>query len=966
MRYDLESTLPERAFKKSLFKNAPATLEGGGKGGGTPSPTQATSYQTNVPEYARPYVENMLNATQKQLFNTDDSGITGFKPYKPYSSNPSDYYAGFSPMQQQAQSSAANLQVPGQFGQATDMATMSGMGALGTAGQAGMYGAQGNMAGQRAAGLSNMYGGAGAQAGQQAAGISNMYGGLGAMSGQQYANQSAGAGQQGADIGQQYGGQSAMYGGMGAMQGMQGANIGQSLGQMSTNANAQQAYMNPYLQNALNPQLAEIQRQYDITGQGQQSAAAKSGAFGGSREALMAAENQRNKNMAMNQVIGQGYNQAFTNAQQQMNAANQAALSGNAQALQGYGMGLQGVGQAGQLGMQGTGQALQGYGQAGSQALAGYGMGLQGAGQAGQQAMQGYGMGLQGAGQAGSQAMQGAGLGLQGVGAQQNAYNQLGAAGSNLANIGGQQLAAQQGIIGTQAQQGATQQALEQSKINQSIQDYATAQQYPMMQLGAMSNMLRGLPMQSTAVQSYQAQAPVAQQAAGLLGAYNAYTGKKEGGEIKAMAKGGIADIPRYKSGVLIGLENKIDDIAQSDTYAQEGQKQLPKLMQQTTSPGIKQLIATKQAEDQLGQNISGVAAGNTGDLGMNMAEGGIIPRFATGTEVKDPYGLTTAAAEASKGYATPEEALTTQQGLLASGLKNVQANLSPEEQEQQKYVQERRAGLSDKQRRAEKMNEALAFLKFGSTVGGLGTAATEGAKSYMIGQGEIQKTYDELNDNLVKQAAEIKKAQRAEAKGDIDKAQTHFDKAAKYKLDAIKDNATLLNTLETHKMDNTSRERVAQINAAVHAAPTTFLKEQLQRYEKELTAENAAKGLPPPTLYDIQTRMTQATKTTDETIAAADRRAAGNKFADFLTNIASDPGISVAYMKASKGDKEAESLVKAYIDKKRTEIYNAYQTAPPTAQNPPAAQNNSFVMDGYKFPDQKSLDAYKAAKAKQ
>jgi hypothetical protein len=495
----------------------------------------------------------MLGATQKQLYKMDDSGnITGFQPYKAYggtydaqgnqiSYDPSKAVAGFSPLQQQAQQGIANLQLPSTFGQGANMAGMAGMGALDTTGQAGMYGGMGARAGQQAAGLSNMYGGAGVQAGQQAAGMSNMYGGLGAMSGQQYANQSAGAGQQGANIGQQYGGQSAMYGGMGAMQGQQGAQIGQSLGQMSQDPNAVQGYMNPYLQASLNPQLAEVQRQYDITGQGEQSAAARAGAFGGSREALMAAENQRNKNMAMNQVIGQGYNQAFTNAQQQMNAANQAALSGNAQALQGYGMGLQGVGQAGQLGMQGTGQALQGYGQAGSQALAGYGMGLQGAGQAGQQAMQGYGMGLQGAGQAGQMGMQGAGMGLQGVGAQQAGYGQLGQAGASLANIGNQALAAQQGIYGAQNQIGAQQQANQQQVINQAMQDYANAQQYPIMQLGTMSNMLRGLPMQAQTTQQYQAQANPITQGIGALGAgaslYNAT--KAEGGVVKA-AKGGI------------------------------------------------------------------------------------------------------------------------------------------------------------------------------------------------------------------------------------------------------------------------------------------------------------------------------------------------------------------------------------------------------------------------------------------
>jgi hypothetical protein len=66
---------------------------------------------------------------------------------------------------------------------------------------------------------------------------------------------------------------------------------------------------------------------------------------------------------------------------------------------------------------------------------------------------------------------------------------------------------------------GAQQQALEQSKINQAIQDYAIQQQYPMMQLGFMSNMLRGLPMQAQTTQLYQAQPSTLQQGIGLAGA---------------------------------------------------------------------------------------------------------------------------------------------------------------------------------------------------------------------------------------------------------------------------------------------------------------------------------------------------------------------------------------------------------------------------------------------------------------
>jgi hypothetical protein len=101
---------------------------GGGSGGGGGAPQTNTTYSTNVPEYARPYVENMLESTQKQIYS---DGMSSFRPYRPYSADPNDYYAGFSPMQQQAQQATANLQTPGQYGVATGLAGLSGLGALG-------------------------------------------------------------------------------------------------------------------------------------------------------------------------------------------------------------------------------------------------------------------------------------------------------------------------------------------------------------------------------------------------------------------------------------------------------------------------------------------------------------------------------------------------------------------------------------------------------------------------------------------------------------------------------------------------------------------------------------------------------------------------------------------------------------------------------------------------------------------
>ena len=128
------------------------------------------------------------------------------------------------------------------------------------------------------------------------------------------------------------------------------------------------------------------------------------------------------------------------------------------------------------------------------------------------------------------QAMQyGAGLGLQGQQAALGALGQAGQAGATLGQLGTQQLGAQQGILGLQNQFGAQQQQQQQNIINQAIQDYATAQQFPMQQLASMMALIRGTPIQTTSTQSYQAAPSPISQLSGLgtagiagLGLYNA------------------------------------------------------------------------------------------------------------------------------------------------------------------------------------------------------------------------------------------------------------------------------------------------------------------------------------------------------------------------------------------------------------------------------------------------------------
>jgi hypothetical protein len=63
----------------------------------------------------------------------------------------------------------------------------------------------------------------------------------------------------------------------------------------------------------------------------------------------MAAENERNRNMGLNSIIGQGYNTAFTNAQQQYNQNLQNQLGG-------FGLANTAAGTMGQLGQTGFNQ----------------------------------------------------------------------------------------------------------------------------------------------------------------------------------------------------------------------------------------------------------------------------------------------------------------------------------------------------------------------------------------------------------------------------------------------------------------------------------------------------------------------------------------------------------------------------------------------------------------------------------
>ena len=716
----------------------------GGGGGSQNNTTTGTTYTTNIPEYAQPYVENMLGATQQQLFKTDASGnISGFQPYTPYSTNMQDYIAPFSPLQQQAQSAAGSLSTPGQIGTGTTMAGAAGLGSLGA---------------------------------------------------------------------------------------------GAAYNRMATNPGAVNAFMNPYLSNVLDPQIAAMRRQYGITGQQQQSNATQQGAFGGSREALMASENNRAMNSAIDAAVGQGYNNAFNNAQSNMQY--------------GANLGLQGMGQAGQ-------------------------------------------------------------------------------AAATLGTLGNEQLAAQQGIIGTQAQQGATQQAQQQQMMNQSIQDYANAQQYPMMQLGMMSNMLRGLPMQGVTTQSYQAQPNLITQGIGALGTgyalQNAVGGttKKAGGVIN-MAKGGIAsfDVGGEVEHDLEGYPiDKLKEVAQT-SQSERVREMARSILKDKTSfapggiiafaTGTQKTVGDDAEELTDSQNLAfakqRAAFGNpTGSyspsgygLGkdflqkvMSVGEaaakpvargiehlinprsaiepGGYVPTAADKAKPTPDQAAATAAAmkgtpevvdtkpaeekpkkvvdtkttydpnaQPSPSSAYMPTTLTTEQGIIGAAPKAVQdyMNTAPEQQtmeqimkqradylgpntadaEYRKQIMESRANAADEAKRLESMRMAEFFSTWGSTPGPTLVAGMQAAQKTiptLIADKKDQKKAKDESDKII---FELDRAARLEKAGNWDEAEKIKENQAKAAQNWTKahmdvgmqasQNAT---GLEKERMSNVSSEKIAQ-----------------------------------------------------------------------------------------------------------------------------------------------------------
>ena len=131
--------------------------------------------------------------------------------------------------------------------------------------------------------------------------------------------------------------------GLAGAAGLGSLGAGQNYNRMATDPGAMQAFMSPYQQNVTDYQKQQAVMDYGRQLPGMGAAASRAGAFGGSRQAIVEGEGQRNLQNQLAGIQATGSQNAFQNAQQ-------AQQFGSSLGLQGYNQALQGASTLGQLG----------------------------------------------------------------------------------------------------------------------------------------------------------------------------------------------------------------------------------------------------------------------------------------------------------------------------------------------------------------------------------------------------------------------------------------------------------------------------------------------------------------------------------------------------------------------------------------------------------------------------------------
>jgi hypothetical protein len=405
----------------------------------------------------------------------------------PYQAYQGPLSAGTSPLQQQAFTGLSNLQTPSQFGMATNLATQ---------------------AGQRAGELSNYTPSSFSAPGVGTSNVSSTY-------------QAPTAYQAG-----------TFDAGFKAPTPFQAGTFstGYTPGQFSTGLGAigsVQDYMSPYQQNVIDIQAREARRQGDISRGAEQARLAQAGAYGGSRQAIMEAERQRNLGTQIGDIQEKGlqsaYDRALAQRMQEAQLGLQAQQFGEQARQFGTTTGLQ----AQQFGEQsrqfGSQQALSaaqlasqfgldaqkamelsrqfGYGQqmTANQLQAQFGLDAQKANQIAQlQASTANQRAAMESQQMAEQSKQfGANLGLQGLSQQLAAAGQLG-------SLGTQQFGTELQGLGALLNAGTQQRGIEQEGIAALQRQYETELLDPFTKLRFQKEMLQGLPVATASTTANQ------------------------------------------------------------------------------------------------------------------------------------------------------------------------------------------------------------------------------------------------------------------------------------------------------------------------------------------------------------------------------------------------------------------------------------------------------------------------------
>ena len=260
-----------------------------------------------------------------------------------------------------------------------------------------------------------------------------------------------------------------------------------------------EAFMSPYMQSVVEAQQREARRTAEVQQQADQAAAARAGAFGGSRQGIVQAERQRNLARQLGDIQASGLQSAYQQAQQQFNTEQQARLAAQqANQQAGLTVGSQNLSAQQQANVQNQAAALQAQGMNATQALQ--------AALANQQTQAQYG--IQGAqlGLQGAEALRQAGIGTLSAAGQQG---QLGLQGASQLGQAGGQLGALEGQRASQAFQAA--------QYGGNIAQQLAAQQMQQAQLGqGAANLYGSLAGQQAGLAGQYS--GIASQQAGILG----------------------------------------------------------------------------------------------------------------------------------------------------------------------------------------------------------------------------------------------------------------------------------------------------------------------------------------------------------------------------------------------------------------------------------------------------------------